>query len=93
MFPEPSDVELWRYEDPVLGPRLIPKFASPKEGKSRINNSAIFRCDFESDSLFIEDTGKQIPIGRAIIYIVNDPPAQPIAFSPGDSFSNIVETA
>lgn len=67
----------------------MPQFGAPKEGKTKIDNSAIFRCDFENNTIFIEENGKQFAVGRTIIYIVNDPPAKPVAFPPGDSFSNI----
>lgn len=75
LFLEPDDIQLYRYEDPVLGPRTLPQLDQPTEGKILIPPSTVFRCDFENNALFLEIGGKRVPLGRSIVYIVKLPSA------------------
>ncbi|KAK6644321.1 Leucine--tRNA ligase, cytoplasmic [Polyplax serrata] len=86
---QPNNVELWRYDDHLLGPRTMPQLDKPTENKTMIPLEAKFHCDFTGNTLFISHNGNKIPIGKTVAYIVRDPPPKPVSYEPGDSFSNI----
>lgn len=70
---EPDEIQLWRYDDPVLGPRTLPQLDQPTAGKTLIPPAALFKCDFEKNALSVEVDGCNIPIGRTVVYIVKLP--------------------
>ena len=68
---DPSKVSLFRYDDPVLGPRKMPTLVAPLEGKTQICPSKDkFKIDVESQKVSLESEGKSIDIGDVIVYRV-----------------------
>ena len=64
-------VSLFRYDDPVLGPRKIPTLTQPLEGKTRIDpNQDKFKIDVEANKVSLVSGGKSIDIGDALVYQV-----------------------
>lgn len=68
-------VELWRYEDPVLGDCKIPTFNNPTHGKVLIPSDAIFIVDLEQKKVSVSAGGKAFDIGKTIAYLVSSPVA------------------
>lgn len=67
---DPSSIQLWRYEDPHLGPRKMPAFNNPTEGAVRIEDNAVFCVDVENSKVEISVNGTRNLIGSQIMYIV-----------------------
>lgn len=63
-------IELWRYVDPEMGPRVIPNLNNPLVGKEQIPSSAVFNVNVDSRSVEVSVDGKCHPVGSQIIYIV-----------------------
>ncbi|XP_063236573.1 leucine--tRNA ligase, cytoplasmic [Bacillus rossius redtenbacheri] len=64
-------VELWRYEDALLGPRRFPESGSPTAGAVRIEENAVFSADVQGNSVSVSKNGFKHPVGSTILYIVN----------------------
>ena len=47
-------VQLWRYEDPILGPRKFPNLETPHEGKIQLSNGCQFKIDITAQKVFVE---------------------------------------
>jgi hypothetical protein len=67
---DPKSIQLWRYEDPHLGPRKMPALNNPTEGAVRIEDNAVFCVDVEKSKVEISVNGTRNLIGSQIIYIV-----------------------
>ncbi|XP_072026389.1 leucine--tRNA ligase, cytoplasmic-like [Amphiura filiformis] len=64
-------VEIMRYTDPDLGPRKLPKFDKPLEGKTGISTKATFSIEPETKKVTVSDNGTTIDIRGILVYIVN----------------------
>jgi hypothetical protein len=69
-FTDPNSIQLWRYEDPELGPRKMPAFNSPIQGAVRIEDNAVFCVDVENKNIELAVNGTRYRVGSQIIYIV-----------------------
>ena len=58
-------VQLWRFEDPVLGPRKMPTLDNPLQGKVQIQNGVKFSIDLQSQKVMLD--GK-VEVGQSLIY-------------------------
>ena len=58
-------VELWRFEDPIMGPRTIPSLDNPLQGKVQIKNGLRFSIDLQSQKVMLD--GKT-DVGQSLIY-------------------------
>jgi len=67
---DPNSIQLWRYEDPHLGPRKMPAFNKPTQGAVRIEDNAVFCVDVEKNKVELTVNGTRNPIGSQVIYIV-----------------------
>lgn len=65
-----ASVELWRYEDPELGPRKMPEFQKPLAGKVLIEPAAVFSINVDSKEVTISAGKSSHNIGSQIIYVV-----------------------
>lgn len=65
-----ATLKIWRYEDPVLGPRKIPNFEDYKAGKSVLSEGN-FVLDVENKKVSLEQAGKLTEVGRNLIYVVD----------------------
>lgn len=66
----PKCVQLWRYEDPIVGPRTMPAFKEETEGKLLIDNKTIFNVNLEKACVNVVVNGTEYMIGSHIIYLV-----------------------
>lgn len=67
---EVDAVHIWRFEDPVLGPRKIPNFNDYKTGKVLLEDGTV-SIDLKSETVNITSAdGKMIEVGTSFIYIV-----------------------
>jgi leucyl-tRNA synthetase len=64
---DPKKVQLYRFADPLLGPRKIPSIEKPLEGKIEILASEIFKINIETKEVFLENKSGKIPLGDSII--------------------------
>lgn len=63
-------VSIFRYSDPVMGPRKIPSLTAPLEGKTEVSKSKDkFRIDLASNKVSVElPDGKVTDIGEVLVY-------------------------
>jgi leucyl-tRNA synthetase len=67
---EVAAVQLWRYADPILGPRKIPAFNDYKSGKIQLEDGNV-SIDLKTQAVYITTTdGKKIDVGTSFVYIV-----------------------
>ncbi|KAJ8867849.1 hypothetical protein PR048_031654 [Dryococelus australis] len=66
---ESSCFELWRYEDPLLGPRRFPVFGSPTAGAVQIEKDAVFHADVGENYVSVSTNGVKHPVGSTVLYI------------------------
>lgn len=67
---EIDPVQVWRYEDPVLGPRKMPVFNDYKSEKVLLEDG-IISLDVKEDAVFITtNEGKKINVGTTFVYVV-----------------------
>lgn len=63
-------VEVWRFEDPVLGPRKLPIFNDYKTGKVQLEDGVV-SLDSKNEIVYITTAeGKKIDVGTSFIYII-----------------------
>ena len=63
-------VSIFRYTDPVMGPRKIPSLTAPLEGKTEVSKSQDkFKIDLTSNKVSVElPDGKLTDIGDVLVY-------------------------
>lgn len=72
LFPlDPKRVSLWRYADPVLGPRKIPTSEDLEKGKVRLAESATFAVDISNNCVKVQENGSSYDVGGRVVYMVN----------------------
>uniref|UniRef100_A0A6P7HDN4 leucine--tRNA ligase n=1 Tax=Diabrotica virgifera virgifera TaxID=50390 RepID=A0A6P7HDN4_DIAVI len=65
---KPESIQLWRFEDPVLGPTKIPAFNEPTKDKLQVSPDSVFKIDGSKLKLLL---GKQtVDLGSQITYLV-----------------------
>lgn len=67
---ELSPLKIYRFNDPLLGPRKIPNFNDLKEGKTLLSKQADFKLNSDKQGLFLVENGKEINIGSILIYLI-----------------------
>jgi len=60
-----TEVKLYRFEDPVVGPRTIPNFEDINAGKVEINSTSTFTVDAENNAVFVD---KSVDFGGVLTY-------------------------
>ncbi|XP_075235373.1 leucyl-tRNA synthetase [Lycorma delicatula] len=66
-----NKVELWRWKDPVLGPRKFPGFNAPTQGRILLEKNEKFIVDLNSNLVSVENNGGTIQLGESIAYIIH----------------------
>ncbi|KMR03563.1 leucyl-trna cytoplasmic [Lasius niger] len=66
---DPASIVLYRYDDPILGPRIKPGSENILKGKTRVPPYAIFNINEETKSIEISVGDSTYPIGEYLIYI------------------------
>ncbi|CAH1173802.1 unnamed protein product [Phaedon cochleariae] len=70
LIKKPESIQLWRFEDPLLGPRKIPVFNEPTKNKVVIPPDSIFRVDVEQAKVKLSTGNQLVDIGREVTYLV-----------------------
>lgn len=66
-----NSLKLWRYNDPVLGPRKLPEFDDYKKDKTEMNaDNAAFVLDVEKKLVSLNLNNQVTDIGRTLIYVL-----------------------
>uniref|UniRef100_A0A914W357 leucine--tRNA ligase n=1 Tax=Plectus sambesii TaxID=2011161 RepID=A0A914W357_9BILA len=65
-----SKVTLWRYNDPVGGPRKITSIKSPREYNTVIADSATLNVDVDKKTVSLKENGHSLDLGEFIVYAV-----------------------
>ncbi|XP_022084467.1 leucine--tRNA ligase, cytoplasmic-like isoform X2 [Acanthaster planci] len=63
-------VKILRYNDPDLGPRKMPKFQQPMEGRTGIGSQATFSISLETKRVSVSDNGNNVDAGSVLVYMV-----------------------
>lgn len=72
LFTDSSAVLLYRYEDPVLGPRTMPTLVDILKGKVLVPSNGVFNVNVTTETITIK-IGKEIhQIGNEILYFINE---------------------
>lgn len=66
---DPASIVLYRYDDPILGPRIKPGSENILKGKTMIPSNAVFNVNAETKSIEISIGDSTYPIGEYLIYI------------------------
>ena len=61
-------IQLWRYEDPILGPRTFPSLEKPLEGKAQVTDGCVIKVDLKAQKVFVNN----VDIGEVMIYRIVD---------------------
>lgn len=64
---DPKKVQLFRFADPLMGPRRIPSIEKPLEGKIEILANEIFKINIDTKEVFLVNQSGKIPLGDSII--------------------------
>lgn len=67
---DPARVDILHFDDPVLGPRQLPKFDDPKFGKVVISPESTFSIDLEKNEITVSQNGSKLNVGDTLAYIV-----------------------
>lgn len=62
-------VQVWRFEDPALGPRKIPNFNDYKTGKVQLEDGVV-SLDLKTETVCVTTVDGKIEVGTSFIYIV-----------------------
>ncbi|CAD7000678.1 unnamed protein product [Ceratitis capitata] len=65
-----STLKIWRYNDPVLGPRQLPEFQDYQKGKTPLSEGT-FVLDVEKKQVSVKMEDKIVEVGRHLIYVVD----------------------
>lgn len=65
-----ASVQLYRYEDAVLGPRTIPKVDDILAGKIEIPSDAVFGLNVEANTIELNVGGAKHPTGHDLLYVI-----------------------
>ena len=68
---DPKRITLWRYEDPIIGPRKIPTCDNLERGKVELKETQTFAVNIENQTVTINENGSHIEIGSRIVYMVS----------------------
>jgi leucyl-tRNA synthetase len=66
-----QSVQLWRFEDPVLGDRKIPIFQEPTKGKVLVEPGSRFKVDVAGKKVSVVTGSKVLELGSSVIYLVD----------------------
>lgn len=67
---ELNAVQIWRFDDPILGPRKMPAFNDYKTGKTQLEDGTI-SIDTKAENVFITPaSGSKIEVGMNLVYAV-----------------------
>ncbi|XP_066593462.1 leucine--tRNA ligase, cytoplasmic [Prorops nasuta] len=65
---DPTSVHLYRFNDPLMGPRRCPNFDNILEGLTEIPLNSVFHVNIDSKAIDVDADGKVFNIGEKIVY-------------------------
>lgn len=70
IFSELTGLKIWRFDDPILGPRKIPRCNDYKTGKVLLE-SGTFKINVKKNEIYLDTVeGGKADIGTAFVYVV-----------------------
>jgi leucyl-tRNA synthetase len=63
-------VKLLRYEDPVMGPRRMPVFEHPENGKVVLDSNATLVADINGKKVTVTEGKSTVDVGSQLVYVV-----------------------
>ncbi|PZC79873.1 hypothetical protein B5X24_HaOG215741 [Helicoverpa armigera] len=63
-----SSLKLWRYKDPVLGPRSIPVPGDHENKCVVLDNASVLKVDLTAATVELVSNGTNLPVGKQMIY-------------------------
>ncbi|XP_063701981.1 leucine--tRNA ligase, cytoplasmic [Culicoides brevitarsis] len=66
-----APLNIYRFNDPALGPRKMPTFGDYKEGKTLLPKIGELTIDAEKSELYMVEKGKKVPLGKSFVYVVD----------------------
>lgn len=70
LFSDASTIALYHYEDPVLGPRVIPSSENILLNKKKLPNNAVFLTDLAKKVVSVKAENNVYDVGESLIYCV-----------------------
>ena len=61
-----------RYDDPAMGPRILPVYNNPMAGKVELDATSKFCVDISKNKVSVTRNGSQVDIGSQMVYMVLD---------------------
>ncbi|XP_052738186.1 leucine--tRNA ligase, cytoplasmic [Bicyclus anynana] len=65
---EVNSLKIWRYKDPVLGPRKIPVIGDYVTKCVALDNASVFKVDVDKDAVELVHNGTNINVGLQLLY-------------------------
>lgn len=66
-----SGLTLYRFDDPIFGPRKIPVFGDFESGKTKLPTDGILNINAAEKQIFLIDSdNKKLNIGTNLVYVV-----------------------
>ncbi|XP_017772759.1 PREDICTED: leucine--tRNA ligase, cytoplasmic isoform X3 [Nicrophorus vespilloides] len=65
-----KSIELWRFEDPILGEVKMPPFNNPTKDKVLIGNNSVFNVSVDSNSIKLVENKKEFNVGTSLTYLI-----------------------
>lgn len=59
---------MWRYKDPIVGPRTIPVPGDHENKCVVLDNTAVLKVDVNAVTVELVSNGKNLPVGTKLIY-------------------------
>lgn len=72
MFTDSNKVELWRWEDPELGPRKMPNCSTQLQGRVLMPNTDVLHVHLELNTVSVQTNGKLMKLGESVTYVVSE---------------------
>ncbi|KAK2170434.1 hypothetical protein LSH36_3g30089 [Paralvinella palmiformis] len=63
-------IKLFRYMDPIRGPRKMPVFGEIMKDKVEFSENCQTMVDLDTHTVTLEDNGKRIQVGSQVVYVV-----------------------
>lgn len=63
-----NNLKIWRYEDPVLGPRKIPVIGDYTSKCADLDNSSVLKVDTVANKVELVLKGINVDVGKDFLY-------------------------